>query len=47
MTTVATLGRRVPSTVFGNFYFGTGTTVQHQITNGYAKATHKCSAALG
>src|SRR5580698_9344318 len=29
-----------PSTVFGNFYFGTGTTPQEQITNGYAKATH-------
>ena len=28
------------STVFGNFYFGTGTTVQQQIANGYAKATH-------
>jgi hypothetical protein len=29
-----------PSTVFGNFYLGTGTTEQEQVTNGYAKATH-------
>src|SRR5580658_9469837 len=29
-----------PSTVFGNFYFGTGTTPQEQVANGYAKATH-------
>jgi hypothetical protein len=29
-----------PSTVFGNFYLGTGTTPQEQIANGYAKATH-------
>ena len=29
-----------PSTVFGNFYFGTGTTPQELITNGYDKATH-------
>jgi hypothetical protein len=28
-----------PSTVFGNFYFGTGDTVQQQIANGYAKGT--------
>ena len=28
------------STVFGNFYFGTGNTIQQQIANGYAKATH-------
>jgi hypothetical protein len=28
------------STVFGNFYLGTGNTVQQQIANGYAKATH-------
>ena len=28
------------STVFGNFYLGTGTTEQEQIANGYAKATH-------
>ena len=28
------------STVFGNFYLGTGTTKQEQIANGYAKATH-------
>jgi Carboxypeptidase regulatory-like domain len=28
------------STVFGNFYYGTGDTVQQQIANGYAKATH-------
>jgi hypothetical protein len=27
------------STVFGNFYFGTGDTVQQQIANGYAKGT--------
>lgn len=29
-----------PSTVFGNFYFGTGSSEQQQIANGYAKATH-------
>jgi hypothetical protein len=29
-----------PSTVFGNFYLGTGATEQEQIANGYAKATH-------
>ncbi len=28
------------STVFGNFYLGTGTTQQQQVANGYAKATH-------
>ena len=28
------------STVFGNFYLGTGDTEQQQIGNGYAKATH-------
>ena len=28
------------STVFGNFYFGTGTTQQQQTGNGYAKPTH-------
>jgi hypothetical protein len=28
------------STVFGNFYLGTGNTEQEQVTNGYAKATH-------
>jgi hypothetical protein len=28
------------STVFGNFYLGTGDTEQDQISNGYAKATH-------
>jgi Carboxypeptidase regulatory-like domain len=28
------------TTVFGNFYLGTGTTQQQQIANGYAKATH-------
>ena len=28
------------STVFGNFYLGTGTTMNEQIANGYAKATH-------
>jgi hypothetical protein len=29
-----------PSTVFGNFYFGTGDSLQQQIANGYAKGTH-------
>ncbi|MGA8270288.1 MAG: TonB-dependent receptor [Candidatus Sulfotelmatobacter sp.] len=29
-----------PTTVFGNFYLGTGTTEQDQVANGYAKATH-------
>ncbi|HTF45133.1 MAG TPA: TonB-dependent receptor, partial [Terriglobales bacterium] len=29
-----------PSTVFGNFYLGTGATEQEQVANGYAKATH-------
>src|ERR1700722_5050283 len=29
-----------PSTVFGNFYRGTGSTEQQQVANGYAKATH-------
>ncbi len=29
-----------PSTVFGNFYLGTGDTQQQQIANGYAKGTH-------
>lgn len=29
-----------PTTVFGNFYLGTGDTEQEQIANGYAKATH-------
>ena len=28
------------STVFGNFYLGTGATEQEQVANGYAKATH-------
>ncbi len=28
------------STVFGNFYYGTGTTINEQIASGYAKATH-------
>ena len=28
------------STVFGNFYLGTGTTREEQIANGYAKGTH-------
>jgi hypothetical protein len=28
------------TTVFGNFYLGTGTTEQEQVANGYAKATH-------
>jgi hypothetical protein len=27
------------STVFGNFYLGTGSTIQDQVTSGYAKAT--------
>ena len=31
---------RSDATVFGNFYFGTGTTRQEQISNGYAKPTH-------
>jgi len=31
---------KTPTTVFGNFYLGTGDTMQEQITNGYAKATH-------
>jgi hypothetical protein len=30
-----------PSTVFGNFYLGSGSTFQEQVANGYAKATHK------
>jgi hypothetical protein len=30
-----------PSTVFGNFYLGTGNTEQQQVANGYAKATPK------
>src|SRR6202044_1094889 len=29
-----------PSTVFGNFYRGTGSTEQAQVADGYAKATH-------
>jgi Carboxypeptidase regulatory-like domain len=29
-----------PSTVFGNFYLGTGATEPEQVANGYAKATH-------
>ncbi|MGE5054768.1 MAG: carboxypeptidase regulatory-like domain-containing protein [Acidobacteriota bacterium] len=29
-----------PSTVFGNFYFGAGNTIQQQIASGYAKGTH-------
>jgi Carboxypeptidase regulatory-like domain len=29
-----------PTTVFGNFYLGTGTSEQQQIANGYAKGTH-------
>jgi hypothetical protein len=28
------------ATVFGNFYYGTGNTIQEQIQNGYAKPTH-------
>src|SRR5262249_10348888 len=28
------------ATVFGNFYYGTGDTIQQQIANGYAKETH-------
>src|SRR3954451_3640681 len=31
---------RSASTVFGNFYLGTGDTLQQQIGNGYAKGTH-------
>ena len=31
---------RSDTTVFGNFYLGTGTTKQEQIANGYAKPTH-------
>jgi hypothetical protein len=31
---------RNDTTVFGNFYLGTGPTKQQQIANGYAKATH-------
>ena len=39
-TTIAAIrGRRVTSTVFGNFYLGTGTTKAEQIANGYAKPT--------
>jgi hypothetical protein len=30
-----------PTTVFGNFYLGTGDTREQQIENGYAKGTHK------
>lgn len=33
------------STVFGNFYFGTGSTTNDKIASGYAKATH--NALLG
>lgn len=29
-----------PTTVFGNFYLGTGITEQEQVANGYAKGTH-------
>lgn len=29
-----------PSTVFGNFYLGGGSTFQEQVANGYAKPTH-------
>jgi hypothetical protein len=29
-----------PTTVFGNFYLGTGSTYQEQVSNGFAKATH-------
>ena len=29
-----------PSTVFGNFYFGTGNTLQEKIASGFAKGTH-------
>lgn len=32
--------QRSPSTVFGNFYFGAGQTLQEQIANGFAKPTH-------
>src|SRR5271156_4888858 len=29
-----------PTTVFGNFYLGPGSTMDQQVTNGFAKATH-------
>jgi hypothetical protein len=32
--------QRSASTVFGNFYLGTGTTFQEQVANGFAKASH-------
>jgi hypothetical protein len=31
---------KTPSTVFGNFYLGTGSDFQDEVANGYAKATH-------
>ncbi len=31
---------RSDTTVFGNFYFGSGQTFQEQVANGYAKASH-------
>jgi hypothetical protein len=31
---------KTPSTVFGNFYLGTGSTFQDEVAAGYAKATH-------
>jgi len=33
-----------PTTVFGNFYLGTGSTLEEQVANGYAKATHNALA---
>jgi hypothetical protein len=31
---------KTPSTVFGNFYLGTGSTFEDEVANGYAQATH-------
>jgi Carboxypeptidase regulatory-like domain/TonB dependent receptor len=31
---------KTPSTVFGNFYLGTGSDFEDEVANGYAKATH-------
>ncbi|HUN60617.1 MAG TPA: carboxypeptidase regulatory-like domain-containing protein [Candidatus Sulfotelmatobacter sp.] len=31
---------KTPSTVFGNFYLGTGSTFEQQVASGYAQATH-------
>jgi hypothetical protein len=35
---------RSAATVFGNFYYGTGSTLGEQVANGYAKATHNALA---